>query len=181
MAEEHKETKERWLNYLALSSVILAVCATLSSFRGSSYSTRTVLSQTQSSDQWAYYQAKSVKANLYELQKQELEMEISLLPSKGSEKLRDLYDQRIKDYTKRVVRYNEEMNQIEQQARNFEFIRDHALAHGQSFGIAVIFLQVAILLSSIAALLKMKLVWLLGLFTGAAGMLFFINGFWAFF
>jgi hypothetical protein len=31
MAEEKKET---WLNYLALTTVILAVCATLSTFKG---------------------------------------------------------------------------------------------------------------------------------------------------
>jgi len=58
MAEEKKET---WLNYLALTTVILAVCATLSTFKGGGYSTRSVMSQTQASDQCAYFQAKSIK------------------------------------------------------------------------------------------------------------------------
>jgi hypothetical protein len=174
------EKKDRWLNYLALSSVIIAVCASLSTFRGSSYSTRTVLSQTQASDQWAYYQAKSVKGNLYEVQKQELEMELSLLPTSTPENVKESYRAQIDDYRKRIERYNSEKNDIEKAARDYETIRDHALEHGQSFGVAVIFLQIAILLSSIAALMKKKFVWAIGLITASFGIVYFLNGFWVF-
>jgi hypothetical protein len=178
MAEEKKDL---WLNYLALSSVILAVCATLSTFRGGSFSTRTMLSQTQASDQWAFYQAKSLKANMYELQKQELERQLKLLSAKGSVELRRSFEDQIQEYQKRMSRYEEERAQIEKSARKFESTRDDALQHGQSFGIAVIFFQVAILLSSIAALMKKKLVWILGVATGLGGLVFFINGFWIWF
>jgi hypothetical protein len=44
----------------------------------------------------------------------------------------------------------------------------------------VIFLQIAILLSSIAALMKKKPVWVLGLITGAFGVVYFLNGFFLF-
>jgi Domain of unknown function (DUF4337) len=59
MAEEKKEA---WLNYLALMTVIFAVCATLSTFKGGGYSTRSVMSQSQASDEWAFYQSKSIKS-----------------------------------------------------------------------------------------------------------------------
>ena len=68
------EKKEPWLDWLALTTVILAVCATLSTFKGGSYSTRSVLSQTKAANQWAYYPAKSLKGYLYEIQKEELEL-----------------------------------------------------------------------------------------------------------
>jgi divalent metal cation (Fe/Co/Zn/Cd) transporter len=42
---------------------------------------------------------------------------------------------------------------------------------------AIIFLQIAILLSSIAALLKKKLVWYGGLATGVIGLFYFVDGF----
>lgn len=45
------------------------------------------------------------------------------------------------------------------------------------FGMAVIFLQIAILLSSIAAPLKKKPVWIIGLLSGVVGIFYFINGF----
>ena len=59
----------------------------------------------------------------------------------------------------------------------YESIKEDALKHVQSFGVAVIFLQIAILLSSIAALMKIKYVWICGLATGAAGIVYFANGF----
>jgi hypothetical protein len=176
-----EEKKEQWLNYLALSSVILAVCATLSTFRGGSFSTRTMLSQTQASDQWSFYQAKSLKANMYELSKQELERQLKLLPAKGSADLHRSFEEQIQEYQKRINRYDEERAQIEKEARKFESTREDAMKHGQAFGIAVIFFQVAILLSSIAALMKKKLVWVLGVATGLGGLVFFLNGFWIWF
>jgi hypothetical protein len=49
--------KTPWLNWLALTTVILALCATMATFKGGGYSTKSVLTQTQASDQWAFYQA----------------------------------------------------------------------------------------------------------------------------
>ncbi len=40
---------------------------------------RSILKQTQASNQWAYYQAKSIKSYLYELQKEKLEGDLKLL------------------------------------------------------------------------------------------------------
>lgn len=177
MAEEKKEP---WLNYLALTTVILAVCATLSTFKGGGYSTRSVLSQTQASDQWAFYQAKSIKGYLYELQKEKLELDLKLLGPKASPALVEEYQKKIDGYDKNIKRYNDEKAQIEKDARRHEAIKVDATEHAQTFGMAVIFLQIAILLSSIAALMKKKPVWILGLLTGAVGVFYFINGFFLF-
>jgi len=49
MAEEKKEP---WLNYLELTTVIFAVCATLSIFKGGGYSTRSVLNQSHAACLW---------------------------------------------------------------------------------------------------------------------------------
>jgi hypothetical protein len=174
MAEDKKEP---WLNYLALATVILAVCATLSTFRGGSFSSRSVLSQSHAANQWAYYQAKSIKGYLYELQKEKLELELKALGPKAPSSLVDEYQKKIDFYAKNIKRYNEEKAQIEKDARNFETLRDKAQKHAQAFGIAVIFLQIAVLLSSIAALMKKKRVWIVGLVTGAIGIFYFIDGF----
>lgn len=174
MAEDKKEP---WLNYLALTTVILAVCATLSTFKGGGFSTRSVLSQTHAANQWAYYQSKSIKGYLYELQKEKLELELMALGSKAPGSLVEEYQKKVDFYAKNIKRYNEEKAQIEKDARNFETIRDDAQRHAQTFGIAVIFLQIAVLLSSIAALMKKKPVWILGLITGAMGLFYFANGF----
>lgn len=174
MAEEKKEP---WLSYLALTTVILAVCATLATFKGGGYSTRAVLSQSQASDQWAYYQAKSIKEYIYELQKEKLELEIETLRGKASPKAIKGYEEKLDAYSKKAKKYEGEKSDIQKEAKKLEEIRDDAKRHSQAFGVAVIFLQIAILLSSIAALMKKKVVWVLGLGVGVIGMIYFVNGF----
>ncbi len=53
MAEPARNPADRWLNYVALTTVILAVAASPSTFKGNQLSTRAVLSQSQASDRLA--------------------------------------------------------------------------------------------------------------------------------
>lgn len=178
MAEEKKES---WLNVLALTTVILAVCATLATFKGGGHSTRSVLRQSQASDQWAFFQAKSIKGNLYELEKDRIARELKALdakaPAERGLELRKAMD----DLAQKVAKYDGEKAQIQKEATRLEAERNEAQLHSQAFGLAVIFLQIAILLSSIAALLKKKPVWVFGLAVGAVGLVTFANGFFLFF
>lgn len=171
------DKKEKWLNYLALTTVIFAVCATLSTFKGGSFSTRAVLSQTQASDQWSYYQAKSVKGYLYELQKEKMELELKNLDNKAPKNRSDEYAKKIEEYSLKMKKYDIEKEKILTDAKGFEKTRDDAQKHQQAFGIAVIFLQIAILLSSVSALLKKKYLWMLSSAVGVAGLVYFANGF----
>jgi hypothetical protein len=176
-----EEPKEQWLNYLALTTVILAVCATLSTFKGAGYSTRSVLAQTQAANQWAYYQSKSIKGYLYENQKESMGLELKKDKAKVSKVLLAEYEKKIAAYSEKLKRYEEEKAVIAQEAKKLESIRDDAQQHSQVFGMAVIFLQIAILLSSIAALLKKRNVWLLAMGCGVVGIAYFANGFLLFF
>ena len=170
------EKKEPWLSLLALTTVILAVCATLATFKGGGHSTRAVLSQSQASDQWAYYQAKGIKGNLYEVEAMRLRRELELAPKAAVPTL----EKSLADVEKKVAKYDGEKAEIQKEARRFEDAKTDAQKHGAAFGLAVIFLQIAILLSSIAALLKQKPVYLLGLAVGAVGIVYFLNGFYLF-
>jgi len=177
MAEEKKEP---WLNYLALTTIILAVCATMATFKGGGFSTRSVLSQTQASDQWAFFQSKSIKGYLYEMQKDQLELQQKSLGGKLSPELAADYQRKIGGYGSKIAKYETEKIKITADAKKLEAVRDDAQQHSQAFGVAVIFLQIAILLSSIAALLKKKYIWVIGVVIGAYGILQFVNGFFLF-
>ena len=178
MAEEKKDP---WLNYLALTTIILAVCATLSTFKGGGFSTRSVMSQTQASDQWAFYQAKSIKAYIYEMQKDKLELEFLALGPKAPPAVQQEYDRKINglcDKDRRSMK--REKAQIQKEAKKLETIREEAQKHSKAFGMAVIFLQIAILLSSIAALIKKKYFWMIGVAVGIVGLFYFVDGFMLF-
>jgi hypothetical protein len=173
--------KDKWLNFLALTTVLLALGATLSTLSVGKYSNRGILKQTQASNQWAYYQAKSIKGYLYELQKEKLETDLKIMPATTSKEVVTEFEKRIESYGTSIKRYEAEKADIQKQALTLEKERDEASVHSQQFGIAVILLQLAILLSSIASVMKKKPLWILGLFLGAGGFIYLANGLFLFF
>jgi len=90
------------------------------------------------------------------------------------------YDKRIAAYKEKSDRYEKEKEDIKKTAEALEKKRDDAQTHSGAFGMAAMFLQIAILLSSIAALMKKKLFWLIGMGAGCFGLVYFFNGFFLF-
>ncbi|MBI4965776.1 MAG: DUF4337 domain-containing protein [Desulfomonile tiedjei] len=174
---EKGETREKWLSYLALTTVILAVCASLSSFKENNNSVDTVLNQTQASDQWAFYQAKSIKGYLYEMQKEKVELDLTVFGRTFSDDASGKLRTTVESYDKKMKKYDQEKAEVMKEAKNFEKLRDDAQRRQDTYGIAVIFLQMGILLCSISALMKRRLLWLAGGMTGAVGVVYFANGF----
>ena len=174
------EKKEPWLNYLALTTVIFAVCATLSTLKGGGFSTRSVISQSQASDQWAYFQSKSIKGYLYDLQREKLDLELKTIKGNAPRLVVAEYQTKIDAYREKTKKYDEEKEGIKKKAEELEKQRDDAKTHSGAFGLAAMFLQIAILLSSIAALMKKKLFWVLGVAGGGLGLVYFFNGFFLF-
>jgi len=87
----------------------------------------------------------------------------------------------LNNYEKSVAKYKTEKEQISVVAKGLEATRDDAQKHGKPFGLAVVFLQVSILLSAIAALIKNKIIWYISMAPGLVGVIYFINGFLLFF
>lgn len=177
MAEEKKEA---WLNYLALTTVIFAVCATLSTFKGGGFSTKSVISQAQASDEWAYFQSKSIKSYIYQVQAEKLELDSMGIQQADNQKLAAIYTNKITDYKKKIEKYEKEKSEAQAKAKQLEGMRDEAQIHSKAFGMAVIYLQIAILLSSIAGLLKKKIIWFGGSIAGLVGLVYFADGFLVF-
>src|ERR1019366_3987054 len=115
--------KEKWLNYLSLTTVLIAVCATLSTFKGGGYSTRSLLSQSKASDQWAYYQSKSIKSYIYEMQKDNMELQMSAASSQVN---KEELNKRIDFYKQKIDKYAEEKEQISKEAKEDEIVRDES-------------------------------------------------------
>ncbi len=174
------DKKEPWLNWLALSTVILALCATLATFKGGGYSTKSIMNQSLASDQWAYFESKSVKGYLYDVAKDRLELDTKTL-KQADTSVTAAYKKKLAEYDSKIAKYSAEKDSIKAKAANFETIRDDCKKHSGAFGMAVIFLQLAIVLSSIAALMKRPLIWNLGLVLGVVGVIYFVNGFFLLF
>jgi hypothetical protein len=155
---------------VAASTLLFAVCATLASFKAAGYGNQVVLAQNQASNLWAYYQAKSIKETLYKQQADVLTLAQGVLEKEKVEKL-------ISSYKEEMVRYDKEQKDIFQQAKELEKKRDFAQDLNAGFGQALIFLQLGILLSSMAAISKFLYYWYAGVTLGLAGMVAFMMTF----
>src|SRR4029434_1242994 len=64
--EQVKETAEHsgapWISWVALSTAILAVLAAIAGLLSGRHVNEAMMNQIEASDQWSYYQAKSIKA-----------------------------------------------------------------------------------------------------------------------
>ena len=68
---EHSDAA--WISWVALSTAILAVLAAIAGLLSGKHANEAMMSQIEASDQWGYYQAKSIKASV-------LDAKMSLAP-----------------------------------------------------------------------------------------------------
>jgi len=173
-----EDKKERWFTYMAITTILIAVTATLSTFKGGGYSTRSLLNQTKASDQWAFYQSKSIKGYLDDMRRENLELQVENLEKQPGNEARVVkYKEKIETYSQNWKKHEQEKEDIKKAAAGFEALRDECKLHSDKFGMAVIFLQISILLSSIATLSKKKFVWICSLVLGVIGIFYFLDGF----
>jgi hypothetical protein len=176
-AKAEPEKKDNWITWLALTTAFLAVFAAVTTMFMGKYSTRAILDQGHETDQWAYYQAKSIKGHTYEIQKAKLELEIAGLHGKIPASLAEKYNKTIANYEKQVKRYDKEKAEIMADARALAKSKELAQQRTANFSYSLIFLQIAIVLSSVAAITKKKPLWYVGLGTAIGWVVYFANAY----
>src|SRR5258707_12729155 len=62
--EPAEPTGVTWISWVALSTAILAVLAAIAGLLSGEHANEAMMNQIESSDQWNYYQAKSIKASV---------------------------------------------------------------------------------------------------------------------
>ncbi len=148
---------EKWISWVALSTAILAVLAAIAGLLSGMHANEAMMSQIESSDQWAYYQAKGIKAAV-------LDVKMSLGGNATEE-----------DKTK-AERYQDEQKEIQKEANakqneaKSNFHQHEILARG------VTMFQIAIAIAAISALTKKRRFWLVSLLFGVAGTVFLVQG-----
>ncbi len=170
--EELEKGGGAFLKRIALTTALLAALAAIASLKaGATVNEALVLKteatrlQAQASDEWAYYQAKGIKAAI-EKASESAWLAAGKRPSEESET--------------RIRRYGEEQIEIEKKAREAEKERDgksreadELLHRHHGFANAVALFQVAIALGAVAALTRIKPVWFASMLVGLVGIVFF--------
>jgi hypothetical protein len=157
---------DAWTKWVALSTTLLAVAAAFSTLKGGSYSTQTQLATVSASNKWSYFQSKSLKQTARETER---EIITTIAAGATNPEAKAVALASIAKAEKEIKRYEEEKAAIKLEAETLDAKASYNQARGGNFGMAVMFLQIAIMLSAIAALMKKKSFWLIGLVAGLTG------------
>src|SRR5512137_1787065 len=113
MAEE--VLHEKWIKGVVITTTCLAVMTAIAAARGAACGAKTQLLTAIESSKWAYYQAKSIKQNLAETQKNAFEVEI--LGATNQEQ-KSAYREKLNGVIQEASRYETEKNQIKKEAED---------------------------------------------------------------
>jgi hypothetical protein len=157
---------DAWTKWVALSTTLLAVCAAFATLKGGSFSTKTQLATVTASNQWAYFQSKSLKETARDTESTIIKVIEAAAPTPEA---KAIARKAIEKADAEVERYQKEKAKIKAKAEYYDLEAAYCQARGGNFGLAIMFLQIAIMLSAIAALMKKKSFWIVGLCAGAIG------------
>ncbi|HVT07074.1 MAG TPA: DUF4337 domain-containing protein [Polyangia bacterium] len=157
-AAKEKERREQWTRYVSLMVVVLAVATAIGSLKSGGFSSKVMLYQAQASDTWAFYQAKSVKLRIAELEARGATGDAAA-PALGD-----------------VARYRAEEKDLLDKAQHLESMRDAMAKHGPPMGFGIASLQIAIALASVCLITKRRSLWAASAVLGALGIAYVVYG-----
>ncbi len=153
---------------IAVLAVVAAAAASLETFESASAiisANEAVLAQERATDQWNFYEAKSLKKNIYSL-------------------AADVGGAKAADYAKKAKTEGDGQDDAQNQAKAFEHARDEALAtsgmHEQRhhrLSIAATLVEIGIAVSTIAIITKKRWPWIGSALLGLGGV---AVGIWAY-
>jgi hypothetical protein len=161
--EKAEEEKEKWVLFVALSTAVMAVLAAIAGLLGGHHVNEALIDQIKSSDQWAFYQSKSIKAEIASSTDKILQAlpGKTIIPADNKEKL---------------DRYEKEKEDIKTQAEEHEKTSEEHLKRHVTLSKAVTIFQIAIAISAISILTRKRVMWYAGLLLTIAGAVFLFIG-----
>jgi hypothetical protein len=173
--EAAEKASDPFTKAIALCVAVYAVILAVTALGGSNAGKDMVMAQQKATNQWAYYQAKAMRENLYLLAAEELEFAIA---ESGSEsKTKALREKKLADYRARAERYKGEKEEIAAEARKLEEERDTAARRDPYFDYAEVLLQIGIVLASVSMLSGKRWAFYLSFVLAVLGLVLCVNGY----
>jgi hypothetical protein len=151
---------------IGLTTSIVAVLLAIATLLGHRSHTEEVILRTQANDQWAYYQAKKIRAHVYEADAQ-------LAKLSSAETAKDV----AADMEKKSKKYDADAEEIQKEAYKLDDEQKLVTKHANYFDLSELFLEVSIIFCSIALLTEMKVFWKVSFITTIAGIAAIVVGF----
>ena len=142
---------------MALSTAIFAVLAAISGLLAGMHANEAMMSQIQASDQWGYYQAKSIKGAILEAK--------TTLATEATDRDKE-----------KATQYQEEQREIKSEAEHKEAEAKASFHRHEVFARSVTMFQIAIAIAAISALTKKRRYWFVSMVFGLIGVVFLVLG-----
>src|SRR5580698_1166272 len=148
---------------ITLTMAVLAVLVATVSLLGHRTHTEEIILQNKVTDQWAFYQAKNIRRHTDEL--------FADLTTVGASKDAAAVASLQEKYRAEAERYKEEQKELDKQARDTENETELVRRKADRFDLGEVFLEIALVITSIALLSGRRIFWSLGLLMAAIGVL----------
>ena len=158
-APELPEAKDPFEKRVAISIAIFAVALSYISMKGDNAKTDAIINTNESSNQYAFYQAKSLKEHMAENEADTLKY---LATSPEAARRRD-------ELLAEATRYKKEKEDIKKAAENYRAAANKGGDMNDRCDFAGLFLQIAIVIASVAILSRQHLLWFASLGLAAFG------------
>lgn len=176
--KELGEFKERkFEKRVALTTAIFAVVLAIAALGGNKAMKEMLLAQQQASDQWAFYQARSIREHQYRAQKLRLEADLLERGPAMKPAARQNFEALLAKFAKEEKRYNAEKQVVEKEARTLEREREVSRTRDPYFEYAEVLLQIAIVMASVSILSGSRPVFFISLAVASVGALLTLNGY----
>lgn len=170
MAEPVHELRERAeaANHRAdlipatVTMTVLAVLVAATSLAAHRSHTAVLRLETEAADQWAFFQAKSIRRHNYEIFSQVLQV----LDSRNAEQR----DRLVEEFKNQAAVYRGQQDEIQTKANQTQQQIGMFEHRGNRLDLAEIFLEVALIITSLMLLTHRRIYWLAGLVIGAMGL-----------
>ncbi len=160
-------TKRLLENAVALTTSLIAVALALSTIFSNAVGDDLLISRGQANSTWSYFQSKSIKQNLFEVQRDNLMLQIENPDINPTYKSK--IQTQITKFDAEIIRYEKEKKEIQKKAKDFEKQSEKADLVGSRLDLAEAFYQIAIILSAISIIARNRIIWFVSMGLGFLG------------
>jgi hypothetical protein len=169
---EKERRKSRLNNYVAIMVAILATFMGIAKVKDDNIVQAMQQAQAQSVDAWAWYQAKKTRLQFAQATVDQFEVQAATAPLAQ----RPALEQKIAQYRKQVDKENNEIPDVQKQAKGHDADYDRLNYHDDQFDLSDALLAIAISLFAVTSLTQKRWLFLLALVPTVFGILFGLAG-----
>ncbi|MEI6535390.1 MAG: DUF4337 domain-containing protein [Verrucomicrobiaceae bacterium] len=152
-APEIPEAKDPFEKMVAISIAVIAVLLSYVSMKGDNGKTDAIINTNEAANKWAQYQSNSLKLHMTEMETDLL----SILPGAGeTTKKREDLESKAEKYKSEKAKAQEQAEEFKKEAKKGSDMNDRC-------DFAGLFLQISIVIASVAILSSQRLLWFVSL------------------